>query len=165
MKTHTLDISGEENFDFDVFSITCTESIYRVISDINQHLNIDLQLSELLDYRHTEGEEFYFPVYSFKHEELNIEFNLVANETSLQPNQVKTTEDVFDLFAGDVEQTTKLLPELENSDFLLLVKGENRLNYNHTILKELQGISLFIIVREIFMEDLKDKKSRSGLLF
>ena len=83
----------------------------------------------------------------------------------MQPNQVKTTEDVFDLFAGDVEQTTKLLPELENSDFLLLVKGENRLNYNHTILKELQGISLFIIVREIFMEDLKDKKSRSGLLF
>ncbi len=165
MKTHFLDITSEEHFDFDVFSITCTESVYRVISDINQQLNIDLQLVELLDYRHAEGEEFYFPVYSFRHEELNIEFNLLANETTLQPNHIKTTEDTFDLFAGDVEQTTKLLPELENADFLLLVKGDNRVHYNHTILKELQGIPLFIIVREIFMEDLKDKKSRSGLLF
>ena len=132
---------------------------------MNHHLNIDLQLSELLDYTHTEGEEFYFPVYSFQHNELNIEINLLANETSLKPILDKPTETSFDLFAGDVEQKIRLLPELENSDFLLLVKGENRYLHNHTILKELQGIPLFMSVREIFIEDLKEKKSRSNLLF
>ena len=165
MKKYFLDITGEENFDFDVFSITCTESIYRVINEVNQNLNIDLQLSELLDYTHTEGEEFYFPVYSFQHQELNIEINLLANETSLKPILNKSEDALFDLFAGDIEQKIRLLPELENSNFLLLVKGENRYLYNHTILKALQDISLFMIVREIFIEDLKDKKSRSNLLF
>lgn len=165
MKKYFLDITGEENFDFDVFSITCTESIYRVINEVNQNLNIDLQLSELLDYTHTEGEEFYFPVYSFQHQELNIEINLLANETSLKPILNKPEDALFDLFAGDIEQKIRLLPELENSNFLLLVKGENRYLYNHTILKALQDISLFMIVREIFIEDLKDKKSRSNLLF
>lgn len=165
MKTHFLDITSEEHFNFDVFSITCNESIYRVINSVNEHLNIDLQLSELLDYTHTEGEDFYFPVYSFKLIELNIELNLLPNETSLQPNKIKPKEDTFDLFAGEVQQTTKLLPELDTTDFLLLIKGENRYLYNHTILKALEDISLFTSTKEIFMDDLKDKKSRSSLLF
>lgn len=165
MKTHFLDITSEEHFDFDVFSITCNESIYRVINDINQNLNIDLQLSEILDYTHAEGEDFFFPVYSFNHEGLNIEFNLISNETSLQPNQAKSKEETFDLFAGEVQQTIKLLPELETTNYLFLVKGENRYLYNHTIFKVLEETPLFLFTKEIFIDDLKDKKSRSSLLF
>ena len=44
MATYSLDINAEEHFDFDLFSITSTESIYRVIHELNQALNIDLQL-------------------------------------------------------------------------------------------------------------------------
>jgi hypothetical protein len=165
MATYSLDINAEEHFDFDIFSITCTESIYRVVHELNQALNIDLQLNDLLDFTHKEGEDFYFPLYTYTHDELNIEFNLLPNQTSFQPKIVGTQPKEFDLFAGDVEQTTRLIPELENSDFFLLIKGDNRYLYNHTIFESIKINPAFIIVHEIFIEDLKDKKAKGNLLF
>lgn len=165
MATHNLDIYSEEHFDFDLFSITSTESIYRVLQQINHDLNIDLQLSDLLDYRHKEGEDFYFPLYHYLHEELNIEFYLLPNQTSFQPNKEPSQQTAFDLFGGEVEQTTRLLPELENSDYFLLIKGDNRYLHNHTIFETILKNPEFKTVQEIFIEDIKDKKSRSNLLF
>ena len=165
MATYNLDISAEEHFDFDVFSITCPESIYRVVHELNQELNIDLQLIDLLDFTHKQGEDFYFPLYGFIHDELNIEFNLLANQTSFQPKTEGIQKPELDLCAGDVEQTTRLLPELENSDFFLIIKGDNRYLHNHTIFDAIKLNPTFIIVREIFIEDLKDKKSKGNLLF
>ena len=66
MKTYSLDINAEEHFDFDIFSITCTESIYRVVHELNQALNIDLQLNDLLDFTHKEGEDFYYTLEGYK---------------------------------------------------------------------------------------------------
>ncbi|MES2131886.1 MAG: IPExxxVDY family protein [Bacteroidota bacterium] len=163
MATYSLDIHAEEHFDFDLFSITCNESIYRVIHELNNDLDIDLQLNELLDYTHKEGEDFYFPVYSFQHVELNIEFNLLQNQSSFQPTVKK--KQATDLFAGEVEQTTRLMPELDKTDYLLLIKGDNRYLYNHTILETIQQNNSFIAVHELFIEDIKDKRSRTNLLF
>ncbi len=165
MKKHSLEINTEEHFDFDIFSITCTESIYRVVFELNQALNIDLQQIDLLDFTHREGEDFYFPLYGFIHEELNIEFNLLPNQTSFQPKKEGTQPKELDLFAGDIEQTTKLLPELENSDYFLIIKGDNRYLHNHTIFEAIKLNPAFIIVLEIFIEDLKDKKAKGNLLF
>ncbi len=165
MATYSLDINAEEHFDFDIFSITCTESIYRVVHELNQALNIDLQLNDLLDFTHKEGEDFYFPLYGFIHDELNIEFNLLPNQTSFQPKKEGNQPKEFDLFAGDIEQTTKLLPELENSDYFLIIKGDNRYLHNHTIFEAIKLNPAFIIVHEIFVEDLKDKKAKGNLLF
>lgn len=165
MATYNLDITAEEHFDFDVFSITSTESIYRVVHELNQALNIDLQLVDLLDFTHKQGNDFYFPLYGFVHEELSIEFNLLPNQTSFQPKVQGTSKSEFDLFAGDIEQSTKLLPELENSDYFLIVKGDNRYMHNHIIFDAIKLNPAFIIVHEIFLEELKDKKSKSNLLF
>lgn len=164
MATYSLDISSDEHFDFDLFSITTTESIYRVVYELNETLNIDLQLQDLLDFTHKNGEDFYFPVYSFIHSDLNIEFNLVPNQTSFQPHDKKQTNPL-DLFAGDIEQTTKLIPELENTDYFLMIKGDTRYEYNHTIFEAIRFRPTFTLVREIFLEDLKDKKAKSNLLF
>jgi hypothetical protein len=165
MATYSLDINAEEHFDFDIFSITCTESIYRVVHELNQSLNIDLQLNDLLDFTHKEGEDFYFPLYTYSHDELNIEFNLLPNQTSFQPKVEGVKPKEFDLFAGDVEQTTHLIPELEKSDYFLLIKGDNRYLYNHAIFESIKLNSTFIIVHEVFIEDLKDKKAKGNLLF
>lgn len=165
MATYNLDINAEEHFDFDIFSITSTESIYRVVHELNQALGIDLQLNDLLDFTHKEGEDFYFPLYGYIHEDLNIEFNLLPNQTSFQPKLEGTQSKEPDLFAGDIEQTTRLLPELENSDYFLIIKGDNRYLYNHTVFESIKSNPSFIIVREIFIEELKDKKSKGNLLF
>lgn len=165
MPSFNLEITTEEHFDFDVFSITCIESIYRVIRELNEAMNLDFQLNDLLDYTHKEGEDFYFPVYTFMHEELNIEFNVLPNQTSFQPAYSKNQQEPVDLFGGDVEQTTKLIPELENVDYFLLVKGDNRYLHTHTILEAIQGIDSFQAVEEIALEKLKDKKAKGNLLF
>lgn len=165
MTTHSLDHSAEEHFDFDIFSITSTESIYRVIHELNEALDIDLQLTDLLEFTHKEGEDFYFPLYGFDHESLNIEFNLIPNQTSFQPKVENSQLKELDLFAGEIEQTTQLLPELVNSDYFLIIKGDNRYLHNHTIFESIKLNPAFIIVRELFIDDLKDKKSKGNLLF
>lgn len=166
MKTFYLDIQEEDHFDFDVFSLKCVDSIYSVINAINQELTIELEFTDLIEFGHENGGVFLFPLYSFTHPELNIEFNLLPNETSLQsPKHKIVQENTFDLFGGEIEQTVVLLPELSTTDYLLLVKGDTRYLYNHTILEVLKKINLFQQVKEIFIEDLTDKKSRSHLLF
>lgn len=165
MPSYSLDIGSEDDFDFDVFSITSTESIYRIVFEINSALNIDLQLNDLLDYTHKEGQDFYFPVYTYLHEELNIEFNLLPNQTSFQPLHARQQQQAQDLFGGDIEHTTKLLPELETTDYFLLIKGDNRLSYNHTVFKTIRSVASFQLVEEIVLDRLKDKKAKGNLLF
>ncbi len=164
MATYSLDNNANEQFDFDIFSITTTQSVYRVIFELNQALTIDLQLNDLLDFTHKDGDDFYFSVYSFFHHELNLEFNLLPNHTSFQPTK-KTSILPTDLFGGNIEKTTKLLPELEKTDYFLLLKGDNRYLHNHTIYQAIHLNPNFTLVRQIFIDDLKDKKSKYNLLF
>lgn len=164
MKTYSLNISPEEHFDFDTFSITSTESVFKVVHELNEELNIKLELCELLEFTHKEGEEFYFPLYSFYHEDLNIEFNILPNQTSFQPQSAKEKANT-DLFSGNIEHTTKLIPELEKTDYFLIIKGDNRYMYNHQIFEAIKLNPSFILVSEIHFEHLKDKKAKYNLLF
>ncbi len=163
IKNHSLDIVDDEYFDFTIFSITSTESAYHIISILNKCLNIDFQISQLLDFTHEEGEQFYFPLYAFLHEELNIDFYIVANQTSYQPKESKRTNESFDLFLGDVQRTTQLIPELEQTDYFLILKGDNRHKHSYEIYETIKN--KFINVTEIYIEDLKALKSRMNLIF
>lgn len=164
MATHYLDNQSLENFDFDIISLTCSDSIYRLIFELNQELNIDLQLSLLLDYSF-KNEMYYFPVYSFTHHELNMEFNLIPNQTSFQEKNSTSNLSSFDLFAGDVEKTIRFLPEFENADYFLLLKGETRFIHNSQIIESIRRIPIATFVKEIFLDDIKDIKMKSNLLF
>jgi len=163
IKNHSLDIIDDEYFDFTIFSITSTESASHIISVLNQCLNIDFQISQLLDFTHEEGEQFYFPLYAFLHEELNIDFYILANQTSFQPKESKRVSESFDLFLGDVQRTTQLIPELEQTDYFLILKGDNRHKHSYEIFETIKN--KFINVTEIYIEDLKALKSRMNLIF
>ncbi len=165
MKKYSLDISNEEVFDFDIIGISCIESHYKAVYEINALLNIELVLETYLEYTHKEGNEFLFPLYQFKDEALSIEYNLIPNQTSYQPPKLKSMKPLPDLFLGEVEESTKLLPELENTNYFFLLKGTNRYLYYHQVLEQIRKCPVFTGVQEIFVEDLKDKKSRGNLLF
>ncbi len=160
---HTLNNQSDELFDFDIFSITSTESVYRVVHLLNSELAIDLEQADLLDFKLKNDEEFYFPLYSFLHPDLNLEFHLLPNQTTFQPPH--HNKDNFDLFGGNVEQNARLISELENTDYFLLLKGENRVSHNYNVYTAIKSIKDFILVREIFLEDLADKKIKYNLLF
>lgn len=165
VKKYSLDISAEDTFDFDIIGIASPESHYKVVYEINQLLSIDLVLETYLEYTHKEGSEFLFPLYQFKDEALSIEYNLLPNQTSYQPPKVRLPDAQPDLFFGQVEETTQLLPELENTQYFFMLKGSNRYLYYHQVLEQLQKSSAFSGVQEIFVEDIRDKKSRGNLLF
>ncbi|MFO0323095.1 MAG: IPExxxVDY family protein [Bacteroidota bacterium] len=165
MALHSLDIYDDEHFDFDIISISSSASIYSVISELNQSLNIDLKLRDFLDFSHKEGEQFLFPLYTHLHEELNIEFNLISNQTSFQSPDRKSSQLGIDLFSGNVQRHTKLLAELEKSDYFLIIKGDNRFLHNYSIIEAIKNNVNFISVHEIYLEKLKDKKSKTNLLF
>ncbi len=160
---HTLDNQSDELFEFDVFSITSTESIYRILFVLNAELNIDLEQTDLLEYKLKNDEEFYFPLYSYNHLDLNLEFHLLPNQTTFQPPQKNTAN--FDLFGGNIEQNARLIPELENTDYFLILKGVNRFSHNHSVYDAIKHIKDFILVRELFLNDLNDKKIKYNLLF
>jgi hypothetical protein len=163
IKNHSLDIIDDEYFDFTIFSITSTESAYHIINILNQCLNIDFKIDQLLEFTHEEGDQFYFPLYSFLHDELNIDFFIVSNQTSFQPKESNTKSESFDLFLGDVQRTTQLIPELEQTDYFLILKGDNRHKHSYEIFESIKY--KFINVTEIYIEDLKTLKSRMNLIF
>lgn len=166
MATHSLDsISDEHYFDFDIFSISCLESIYRVVYEINKALHVDLQIVEFLEYEYQGIEMFYFPLYSFMDEGLNIELNVLPNKTSFQPPKENAPKLSLDLFSDEVEKTMFLIPELDKANYFLMIKGNNRHLYNHQISQSLQSVPLFTAVNEIFLNDLKNKRSKFNLLF
>lgn len=165
MKRYSLDIPGDDIFDFDILGIACTESHYRVVYEINALLDTTLVLESYLEYTHREGQEFLFPLYQCRNEELNIEYNLLPNQTSYQPPRARHAGLPADLFAGEVEASARLLPELDNTDYFFLLKGANRYMYYHRVLEQLKKSPLFMVVQEIFVEEIRDKKSRGNLLF
>ena len=165
MKRYTLDTPGEEVFDFDIIGISCPESHYKVIHEINTLIDIELGLETHLEYTHKEGNEFLFPLYQFVDEALCVEYNLIPNLTSYQPPKHRQVKGPQDLFMGEVEESTRLLPELDNTDYFFLLKGQNRYMYYHAVYEQMRKSQLFIAIQEIYVEEIRDKKARGNLLF
>lgn len=165
MKTYTLDISSDDIFDFDILGIITDASHYQVIHELNRLLDIDLVLQSYLDFTHKEGHEFLFPLYQFIDKELYVEYNLIPNQTSFQPKNIYNSNPINDLFSGEIEETTKLLPELDHTDYFLILKGDNRISFYASIFEQVKKSTLFTGLQEIFPEDIKDKKSKGNLLF
>jgi len=165
MKKYALDIPDDDGFDFDIMAISCTESHYKVVHEINSLLSTDLVLDNYLEFTHKEGNEFLFPLYRYTDEELCVEYNLLPNQTSYQPPQLKQGKASGDLFAGAVEESARLIPELENTDYFFMLKGSNRHLYQHLVFEQLRKSEVFATIREIFIEDFKDKRSKGNLLF
>ncbi|MBS1637664.1 MAG: IPExxxVDY family protein [Bacteroidetes bacterium] len=165
MKRYTLDTPGEEVFDFDIIGISCPESHYKVIYEINTLLSIDLSLETYLEYTHKEGNEFLFPLYQFIDEALCVEYNLIPNLTSYQPPRLRNKQVSQDLFMGEVEESARLLPELDNTDYFFMLKGQNRYMYYHAVYEQMRKSRVFTAIQEIYVEDIRDKKARGNLLF
>lgn len=160
MAKHVL-YTDPEDYNFLLFGIACPDNQYVLANNINQVLNIDLRLEEYIDLSHRMGKDFKFSFYTFIDEELNLEYNLIPNRSNFVANEEpqKDSGDLFSLFNENVDESSRLIPELTKTDFLLLIKGDEHYHHSYKITDALKQIQEIITIQEIIPDQLSSKNN------
>jgi len=159
---HVLNIV--DDFKFLLVGIACSDNQYVLAGAINDVLKIDLRLQNYIDLSHRMGKEFKFSFFSYLDEELNIEYNLVPNRSNFitRENDKENSGDLFSLLNEQVDESSRLIPELTKTDYLLLVKGDEYYHYSYKVTAALKEIPGIIKIQEIIPEKLS---SKTNLIF
>ena len=160
MAKHTLH-SDPEEFNFLLFGIACSENQYVLAASINSILSIDLRLESYIDLSHRMGKDFKFSFYNFFDEEFNLEYNLIPNRSNYVAKEGSDTQegDLFSMFNENIDESSRLIPELTKTDYLLLIKGDEHYNYTYKITEALKKIPEIISLQEIIPEKLSNKNN------
>jgi hypothetical protein len=138
MAKHFLSSSDDE-LDFVLTAITCSEDQYAVTALIDRALDIHLRLSDFVPFNLKEGRVFKFSLYRFLDEELGLEYCLVSNSSNFEEPNINVQDS--GLFSGiDVEESVKLIKEMPKTDYFLLLKGDDLHNYQFKIIDALKKI-------------------------
>jgi hypothetical protein len=162
MAKYSLD--KPDDYNFLLIGIACPENQYVLVNAINSSLNLELRLEEYIDLSHRMGKEFKFSFFSYVDEEFNLEYNLLPNRSNFIAEEKSGTDknDLFSLFNENIDESSRLIPELTKTDYLLLVKGDEYYHFIHKITEALKTIPEIITVQEIVPEKLSNK---SNLIF
>lgn len=160
MAKYTLDTKADD-FNFLLIGIGCSSNQYVLVNAINEVLQIGLQLESYIDLSHKMGSNFKFSFYSFFDEEFNIEYILLPNRSNISESATKEESgtDLFSQFNERIDESSRLIPELTKTDFLLLVKGDEFYHYSYKITDALKKISDIISIQEIVPEELSSKNN------
>jgi len=129
-------LSLDEDYDFDLFGISCHTKDYRLCWALNQALGIDLIRAEDLIIRKKELTSAY-SFYEYLDEDNHLDYFLIANRSS----------------------QGLLLPEKKSVDFLLMVKGMVYDNDKINILEKINSVGLILTSYSIDPEELKSKQN------
>ena len=156
MAKHLLNTS-DEDFDFVLIGITCSENQYRLLSKINDALGINLFLSDYMPFNLKDGRIFKFSLYRFVDEELRLEYFFVPNTSNFEGPNPNNTDD---LFAGlDIDESVKLVKELSRTDYFIILKGEDLHNIRFKIMEHLKTIDEIIQLQAIEPNELQSKRN------
>lgn len=161
MAKHVLN-SSEEELNFALVGITSPEDQYRILSLINDALNINMTLSDYLPLTAKDDKIFKFSLYKFVDEDLRLEFNLIPNNSNFEePNMMPSQTD--DLFSGIAfDESSKLIKELPKTDYFLILKGDETHLYQFKIIEKLKKITEIVQIQTIEAQELS---SRRNLIF
>jgi len=159
---HVLDTT--EDFNFLLFGIACSDNQYVLVNNINAVLNTELRLDSYIDLSHRIGKEFKFSFFSFVDEELNLEYNLIPNRSNFNHTETtgKESGDLFSLLSENIDESSRLIPELTKTDYLLLIKGDEYYHYSYKVTKKKKKIDGIVQIQEIIPDKLT---SKSNLIF
>lgn len=158
MAKHFLNTS-DEDFDFVLIGITCSENQYRIASLVNDALDIELFLSDYLPFNLKDGKLFRFSLFRFTDDELRLDYFLIPNNSNFDEPTLNPI-GMDDLFAGiEVEQSVKLVKELPKTDYFILLKGEELHTVRFKIMERLKGIAEIIQLQAIEPSELPSKRN------
>lgn len=133
-KNHKL--GGNHELPFVLIALSCSESLLKMAWNINKKLNINLKDSET-PIQAKENPLNLFPVFCDRESSDGLYYSLISNKSN----------------------STQLVKELPNIDFILEISGEIKKSNILTIIKEVKQIPGIIAVIEINAEKIKRKSA------
>lgn len=138
----------ENDYEFFLFGISCSEKSYRLCFALNNKLNATFSKSKDMEVWGStpSGQEkkttaqSKFPVFAFRNEEMFTDYRIIVNKS----------ENRF------------LIPEFKQADYLLMVQGGMPQSEKNNILKKVKEISF---VQTAFDIDPKKIKAKENFVF
>ncbi len=159
MAKHVLS-SQDDLFDFTLFGLHCVNNQYALVTHLNHLLSIDLCLSDYLQLHLKNGRSFPFSLYQFSDEELGLEYHLIPNRSNLQEHAIQTNNSTYTLFNDmEVDESTYIIPELPQTDYFLLMKGDGLFQYETSILQLLKTSTLISAIQDIIPDELPSRRN------
>ena len=141
MKTSKKKLLIENDYEFFLFGISCSERSYRLCFALNNKLKASFSKSKDMEVlEKNQQTQSKFPVFIFKNEEMFTDYRVITNKA----------ENKF------------LVPEFKQADYLLMVQGGMPFSEKSSILKKIKEVSF---IQTAFEIDPKKIKSKENFVF
>lgn len=158
MAKHVLNIQ-QNVFDFILLGINCNENQYRVLSLLNDTLDLELALGNYIPLN-LDNQIFNFSLFRFTDDILRIEYFFIPNLSNYNPENKSEEQNLFAEMRIDTR--ARLVKELPETDFFLIIKGEEMHGLGERIKERLKKVKELLNIQIIQVEDLP---SRNNLIF
>ncbi len=150
-------------YDFILFGITCAENQYVLVSELNNSMDLELALYENMKMQVKNKDYFEFSLFSYVQSDLGLEYFLIPNRSNYKINdKAETGYDLFQNSGQRFEQVAILVPELPQTDYFLILKGENAVHEQYKVFQLLKMVPCISQSHEIIPHKLS---SRNNLVF
>ncbi len=158
MAKHVLN-TGDDELNFTLIGIACAEDQYRMISLLNDALNIQLYLSDYLALLAKDDKVFKFSLFRFVDEDLRLEINCIPNNSNFEEPHIEQAQSL-DLFNGlKLDESSKLIRELPKTDYFLMLKGDESHTHQFVVIDKLKKISEILQIQSIEPHELSSRKN------
>lgn len=126
----------EDEFDFDLFGISCHARDYRLCWELNSKLKFDFQRTEDYEVRQ-QRELISCASYEYTHEEDHINYYIIANRG----------ENGF------------VVPEQKQADYFLIIKGSFNKERKEELMEKIRALNSVLAIYELDPNGLKSKRN------
>lgn len=141
MKASKKKLLVENDYEFFLFGISCSERSYRLCFALNDKLKASFAKSKDMEVQEKNQKlQSKFPVFTFRDEEMFTDYRIIVNRAD---NHV-------------------LIPEFKQADYLLMVQGGMPFTEKNNILKKVKEVAF---VQTAFEIDPKKIKSKENFVF
>ncbi len=152
--------TNDEDLNFLLLAMSCHHDQYQMVATLNHVLGIDLSLAAFLPYHLKDSRLFKFSLFSYYDAELGIEFNMLPNTSNFDENSGNNDAGLFS--GQSVDESARLVKELPNTDYFLILKGEGLDAHEHKITELLRASEVIMQVQRVEPLELQ---SRRNLIF
>ncbi|PTX60597.1 hypothetical protein C8N46_106243 [Kordia periserrulae] len=160
MAIHKLFEDDFEDDTYTLIAIHCSAEDYRLAYLLNSNLNLRLaRKEEDLDYNYMEAS---FSIYEWNDEKNFVKWNLVANTSKKEVEQVASAGSLFSEQTGKRTVSKYLIPEQKRVDYFVKISSENHVKSPKIILSNINAIAEVITA---YIVDANQLKSKNNLIF
>ena len=157
MAIHKLFEDDFEEDNYTLIAIHCSTEDYRLAYLLNANLNLKLaRKQEDLDYNYMEAS---FSIYEWDDEENFVTWNLVANTSKKEVQQIASAGSLFSDQKGQRTISKYLIPEQKRVDYFVKISSENYLKSSKIIVSKINAIAEVITAYTVNPNQLKSKNN------